>query len=378
MNSHKDTCGTVLFVDQEETASRYIRERFDGAYHLVIAHSATEALTYLCDRSLHIDVVVTDDKLPDRSSSAVLRQAIEMHPYIQCILLTADQLPDAVAAQMGQSRGWRVFEKPVELDKLSTSIEEAVSRSLRQQMRCQRFEAINDTMQFFGEQIAVHNASLHRLNELLNASSDDSRINIGQIREQAAAIAESMSRLSGKLMPSMHHALNEIGYAHTTETNITAGRMVRDTLGKMALTRSERDMINIVVKQDFLIPRTASLMDLALSNVLRHALSSAARSSGKPWVNVTVQVQGAPEIVVADSGDGVPDAVKKEVTDTLRTEPLTPLAQVLRTCLSIMRFMGGTVLLASYPLHTSQISLEFSPQDQDLPLTDDRLRQSGS
>lgn len=367
MNIHKDNYGTVLYVDQEETAGKYIRESLSGSYQLIFANSAHQALSYLCDRSLHIDVVVSDDKFPDRASDGILRHAIEIHPYIQCILLTADSLPDAVHDQIGRARGWRVLEKPIiDMAMLNKAIEDAIERSLRQQIRCHRFEAAGDMLHFLGEQIAAQNTAVQRLHEHVSELGDQGIADARAIREQTALITSGMRRLQGDLLQSLRHALNEIGYARFDETNVTAGRMIWETLTMMSLTPAERDIITVVVKQDFPIPRTASLMDLVLSNILRVAIASAQRAADKPWVTIIVQVQGAPEIVISDGGDGVPDNVKRELTDTMRTEPLSPSAQILKTCLAIMRFMGGTVLLTSFPLRTSQITLEFPRADDGM------------
>jgi hypothetical protein len=93
-------------------------------------------------------------------------------------------------------------------------------------------------------------------------------------------------------------------------------------------------------------------------------------------VEIVVQVQGAPEIVVTDSGDSVSESVKRELADTLRTTALTPQAQVLKTCLAIMRFMGGTVLVTNFPLNTSKLTLEFAPAADGMIVPGERMRAS--
>lgn len=366
MNVRTPSHGTVLYVDQEQSASKYIGAALGPDYDVLFAHSARDAMAILNNEALHIDVVVTDDRLPDHEESTILLKALEIHPYIECILLTADAPRELVADQRRKGKEWEVFEKPVEIQAVSTAISGALVRSMRRQIRCQRFEAIKDTTQFFTHHINVQYADVKRLcDQILDPESEtllDKRI----LHEQASKIARNSKKLQDELIPNFRSALRNAGHAlEKRATRTTAAGLLVDMITKMSLTQEEREAVTVEVIEDFKIVQEAALTDLVLTNVLIAALASS-RSKRLPGsIKFKVFIQGAPMIEVTDVGTGMNNPehdLKSAVTNRL----MAPEGHSLRLCREVMTYLGGTLLVSTYPVGQSQITLEFPVLDDEV------------
>jgi CheY-like chemotaxis protein len=355
--------GTVLYVDKEETAGKYLRASLSSDYELLLAHSARDALELLNNESLHIDVVVTDDRLPGNKESTILLKALEAHPYIECILLTADAPRELVAEQRRKGKEWQVFEKPVDLHAVSAAICGALVRSMRRQIRCQRFEAIKDTTQFFCHHISAQHTAIKRLCDQILDPDGDSLLDKRILQEQASDIARNSKRLKDDLIPNMRSALRNAGHAiEKTDTRITAGGLILDMVAKMSLTQEDRESVTVEIIEDFKIAQTAALTDLVLTNVLIAALASARRHRAPGTVKFKVFVQGAPIIEITDTGSGMNNP-EHDLKPPASNRLLGAEGHSLRLCREVMTFLGGALLLSTYPVGQSQITLEFPPLD---------------
>lgn len=357
--------GTVLYVDKEESASKYLRASLSPDYELLFANSARDAIALLNNESLHIDVVVTDDRLPDHDESIVMLKALEIHPYIECILLTADAPRELVAEQRSEGKPWEVLEKPADLQAVSTAINGALVRSMRRQIRCQRFEAIKDTTQFFCHHITTQHAAIKRLCDQILDPDGESLLDKRILQEQASNIARDSKKLKDDLIPNMRSALRNAGHAlEKTETRTTAAGLILDMVTKMSLTQEERESVIVEIVEDFKIPQSAALTDLVLTNVLIAALASVRPNRSHGSVKFKVFVQGVPTIEITDAGTGMSNP-EHDLKPAAPNRLLGPEGHSLRLCTEVMTFLGGTLLFSRYPVGQSQVTLEFPPIDDN-------------
>lgn len=350
--------GTVLYVDQEETASKYIRAKFAADYDLLFAYSATQALAYLHDDTRHIDVIVTDDRLPGRTESTLLLQAIEAHPYIECILVTADAPREIVREQQNQGRPWYVLEKPVDLDEVGIAVCAAMIRSMRRQMRCQRYEAMKDTVHFLSDCVKTHHGAVKDLCEIILDPESEVPIDRFTLQQKANKVLAGSKKIRHETLLSFDSALRTTGHGiENQNTNTTAEKLIADIIVKMPLSQEELSYFALEVRNDFPIPKTAALMDLVLTNIIHVALASVRARPLPRTISITVCIEGVPQIIISDNGTGVGingDA-KLDHTEPCTSQHVT----AMKICRDIMMFLGGTLLVTSYPVGESQIILEF-------------------
>ncbi|NCC25475.1 MAG: response regulator [Deltaproteobacteria bacterium] len=118
----------ILYVDDEAENLASFKALFRREYDVRLAASAQEALDIM--RSEHINVLVTDQRMPDVSGSRLLEQAAEEFPNVIRFLLTGysdfDPLVDAI--NRGKVQGY--FSKPLDPKDFTSRVDRALQLCL--------------------------------------------------------------------------------------------------------------------------------------------------------------------------------------------------------------------------------------------------------
>ena len=110
---------TILVVDDEPLLRELLRRWFDAAgYDVVEAESATQAIQALEGRRPHIDLMVTDLRMPGIDGDQLIAWARRAHPELPVICLTGF----AEEAQAGVT----ILEKPVNGDRMVKAVRSAL------------------------------------------------------------------------------------------------------------------------------------------------------------------------------------------------------------------------------------------------------------
>jgi CheY-like chemotaxis protein len=92
---------TILVVDDEPDIRNAVKGVLEATLgvHVLVASSAAEALDIL-ERAPHVDLIITDFKMPGMNGLEFLRRALADHPKIPAVLITAfeRELVDATDA----------------------------------------------------------------------------------------------------------------------------------------------------------------------------------------------------------------------------------------------------------------------------------------
>ncbi|MEO7432305.1 MAG: response regulator [Dokdonella sp.] len=113
----------VLFVDDEERILRSLRMLFRGRFEILTTTSGREAIDWVKRRPVH--VIVSDQRMPEMSGVAVLREVAEHSPSTMRILLTGYADMDAVTDSVNEGEIFRFVEKPWNGVALVDSVAEA-------------------------------------------------------------------------------------------------------------------------------------------------------------------------------------------------------------------------------------------------------------
>jgi two-component system, probable response regulator PhcQ len=138
------TIATVLLVDDE----RHVTEGLQAILHpepyqVLSARSAPEALALL--RRRQVDVVVSDECMPEMTGSAFLAQVAKEFPHTARIMLTGHASIEAAIAAINEGRISRFLQKPCKPSELRAAIADAlhsaaVTRAASQLMEVARAE----------------------------------------------------------------------------------------------------------------------------------------------------------------------------------------------------------------------------------------------
>jgi DNA-binding NtrC family response regulator len=115
----------LMFVDDEDELVSALVERLElRGIDAVGVTSGDEALQHL--RNEHFDVVIIDVKMPGIGGIEVLRTVSRRYPDVKVILMTGHG--SAEDSEIGRRLGAVAYlQKPVDLDDLLATIEQAVS-----------------------------------------------------------------------------------------------------------------------------------------------------------------------------------------------------------------------------------------------------------
>ncbi len=116
----------VLLVDDEETLLEYMSKRLlKKGFTVKAAFSGTEAVEVA--ENEHFDVAVVDLKMPGIDGVETQKRLHKVQPFLQCIVLTGHGSIDS-ALESGQQDAFSYLLKPIDYDKLVTSIKEAYEK----------------------------------------------------------------------------------------------------------------------------------------------------------------------------------------------------------------------------------------------------------
>jgi DNA-binding NtrC family response regulator len=132
------TMPTVLFVDDEQPLLTAIARVLRGeAFNVVTTTSPGHALRMIATEK--IDVVVSDEQMPEMSGAALLEQVHKRHPEIVKIMLTGGATLAVSTRIIGKGHLYRFLSKPIDNVELRRILRQALhlreSLSLRPQAR---------------------------------------------------------------------------------------------------------------------------------------------------------------------------------------------------------------------------------------------------
>jgi DNA-binding NtrC family response regulator len=116
----------VLLVDDEETLLEYMSKRLlRKGFTVKAVFSGEEAVEVA--KQEHFDVAVVDLKMPGIDGVETQKRLHKVQPFLQCIVLTGHGSIDS-ALESGQEDAFSYLLKPIDYDKLVTSIQEAYEK----------------------------------------------------------------------------------------------------------------------------------------------------------------------------------------------------------------------------------------------------------
>lgn len=114
----------ILFVDDEPRVLTSMRMLFRGRYELSFANSGAEALEALRENS--VDVIVSDQRMPQMTGIEFLKEARQVSPDAMRILLTGYADLKAIVDSINKGEVFRFVQKPWDNDKFVSTVELAV------------------------------------------------------------------------------------------------------------------------------------------------------------------------------------------------------------------------------------------------------------
>lgn len=138
----------ILFVDDEPDVVDILARTFERRYDVLTATSGTEALELLKERP--VDLLVTDQKMPDISGIDLVARAREIGADVTAILLTGYTDPQDLIEAINRGQVFRYVTKPWDVTELTVTLKNALDQhTLRRERElllselCKRVDALD-------------------------------------------------------------------------------------------------------------------------------------------------------------------------------------------------------------------------------------------
>jgi response regulator RpfG family c-di-GMP phosphodiesterase len=118
---------TILYVDDEEINLRLFKATFRREYNILTALSAKEGLALLSGNV--VDLVITDQRMPDVTGVEFLSQIQNMYPHIPPgrLIISGYSDPEDIELAYKEYQLFRFVSKPWKEDELSDIITNALN-----------------------------------------------------------------------------------------------------------------------------------------------------------------------------------------------------------------------------------------------------------
>lgn len=120
----EDLKPNILYVDDEKTNRLLFKSVFENDYNVVIANSGKEGLGILNQQ--RIEVIITDQRMPQMTGVEFLQEAIKMQPSTYRIILTAYSEHDVLKDAVNKGEIFKYLQKPWKKEDLKPIIDQAL------------------------------------------------------------------------------------------------------------------------------------------------------------------------------------------------------------------------------------------------------------
>ncbi|ERL55104.1 MULTISPECIES: response regulator [Psychrobacter] len=142
----------IAFIDDEPRILRSLKMHFRQSHDVFITTDATELMKYISEHD--VQVVISDQRMPDKQGTEVLREVKEASPNTIRILLTGYADLNAVIDSVNEGEIYRYITKPWQNDELKKVVNKATEIAQQTQNIAQDTNQTNDTQNHMASSIS--------------------------------------------------------------------------------------------------------------------------------------------------------------------------------------------------------------------------------
>jgi PAS domain S-box-containing protein len=172
----------ILYVDDEASNLRTLKNSLRREYDVVTAATGKQGLEILSKN--HVDVIITDQKMPDMSGVEFLKQALQKDPVPKRILLTGYSDFEALKDALNAGKIFQYIQKPWEKEILVHIIEQALQGN--------RLERDNVALK---EKLIINNEKIKIINNKLKSEIKSKNETLKRLRQSQKEFEQNEIRL---------------------------------------------------------------------------------------------------------------------------------------------------------------------------------------
>jgi two-component system, CAI-1 autoinducer sensor kinase/phosphatase CqsS len=360
---------SILFVDDEEISTKYFKKFFEQDFNVYVAHSATEALEILSEKSNEIAIIISDQRMPKSTGVQFLIEAREKYPNIVRILTTAySDLTDNIAA-INESHIFGYLTKPWQIEEVRTVLYNALSEF---KTRVALLSLGGSIAHEVRNPLGAINLSLHQIEDCINHKQQDGSVKLkeedvfraqGMIDDAYTSIRRANQIINFILNDLKGRKPNKKDFAYLSTESII-NKAVKE-YGYSHSNQKNKMVVGDI--EDFIFRGDETLAIYILFNLIKNALH-ALKGNPQGTINISSKrnVDGFNVIYVTDNGTGIPSDKLESVFNsffTLGKENGTGLG--LSFCKRTMETFDGTISCTSELHQYTTFTLSFPILDED-------------
>ncbi len=163
-----DSNGIILYIDDEEQNLLAFRSAFRRIYEVHTALSAEQGLQILETEA--IEVIITDQRMPDMTGTEFLEQIIPIYPNIIRMILTGFSDIGAIVEAINRGQVYRYINKPWNKDDLKIAIDNALDSFRLRSHNKMLVEHLQEANHNLEQKVADRTAELRKKNDNIIAS----------------------------------------------------------------------------------------------------------------------------------------------------------------------------------------------------------------
>ena len=214
---------TILCVDDEPNVLDVLCRMFDRLAIVIPARSGPEALTIL--RSRPIDLLITDQKMPEMTGIELVREARREGIGVTTILLTAYTNPNDLISAINDGQVFRYVTKPWDINDLTMTVRNALSVAQLRKEKERLLESLHKRVEALNVMYEVSRQSAKDAPSL-DAIVDRLLATVGRVlpHDASAVLIESSDGETAALRIRCTTALNESALLHVKDSVLSAHR----------------------------------------------------------------------------------------------------------------------------------------------------------
>lgn len=401
---------TLLYVDDEESNLRLFQNIFRRNFKVLTALSGKEGLQILRDQQ--VDLIITDQRMPEMTGVEFLVRAIEINPLPKRILLTAYADLDSIKGAINEGKIYRYIQKPWDLHELTAIIKQAIEAY---QLERENIRLTSELLQInaeLEERVAARTAELniakeqadsanrakseflanvsHEIRTPMNAIIGFSELLIRRIKDnEYTGYLNSIKSSSHSLLSLINDILDlskvEAGKL-TMEYGFLNLQQLADEMETLFALRIEEKGLNFKVELDLEAGNLVYLDETRLRQVLINLVGNAVKFTEKGEVGLRItnrekgtdlskggQILSDLVIEVEDTGIGIkPDSIEKIFAAFTQQEGQSTkryggTGLGLAISEKLVRLMGGEISVESELGRGSRFTVRFEGVKSSFP-----------
>ena len=327
--------GGILLVDDERPNLTVLRGFLESGYTVHEADSGPQALEIA--RSVELDIVITDQRMPEMTGVEMLEHLREFKPDVAGIVLTGFTDPPALISAINRARVFRFLKKPWQPDDILEAVRQASehvyqSRAIKRlvSLLAQRTQDLNASLEKVegAQRQLLHMERLGTMGRLAAGVTHDLRnlmIGLGYVesvldqRKAAPDLLETvhvgMQGVTNLIttLEAMHDFARGDGL-HMEMAPVAPAAVIADAVAIARMDLSYRmHKVQVDIAKDLPdIQGDRQKLTQVIVNLVRNALQATAQ-----WRRVKIQASRSPEgaviFAVEDEGPGVPLELREAI-----------------------------------------------------------------